>query len=435
MMSLRCLALLTGLAALAVIPAAGQPAVPAAPAPPETLTVAPGSGDLAAAAARLVAAESGGVIRLLPGDHHLRPRPYRDPTCGNCTDPDQSIAATVGLCISGSSISIEGCDPDSVRIHTHAGYGLLFTGCRDCRLRGVTITSGVRDTAERATDAAIVVRQSHVTIEGCIIRDNLGDSATVAATVVGIIGVCGREGSDIELRDTEIRRNSWDGIALYRDARATIENCTIDGVDYGRGGPARGGRGVGIGITWNAEALIAGTLVRRYWKGIGIFVDARARVRECVVEDVLTWGIALWDAGDGKPYGDIAWNVVDGCGACGIAITRARVGEPSGSRIVQNAIRRTGRDPRYDGADAYCHQRALALQATTPDMVIADNLMSANREPGDAPGRSDVDPAAFRGALGPWLARLRTHPATRASGFVRAFDDSAAASQTSTPRR
>ena len=48
-----------------------------------------------------------------------------------------------------------------------------------------------------------------------------------------------------------------------------------------------GGRGVGIGVTWNAKAGIRGNLVRRYWKGIGLFVDAEGTVVENIIEDIL----------------------------------------------------------------------------------------------------------------------------------------------------
>ena len=77
----------------------------------------------------------------------------------------------------------------------------------------------------------------------------------------------------------------------------------IDGVDKAGGKARGGGRGVAIGVTWNASAEIRRNRVTRYWKGIGLFVDARGTVEENVVEEMLTWGIAFWDAGRGKPVG------------------------------------------------------------------------------------------------------------------------------------
>lgn len=381
----------------------------------------PGFGSLAEAIATAASREGGLTIHLLPGDYHLAPQDYSDPTCGNCQDPDQSVPATLGVRISGRRVHLRGQDPAEVRIHTHAGYGLLFEDCQDCRLAGLTVTGGVRDTSGRATDAAVVVRRSRVTIHDCRIVGNIGDSVTVAQTVVGIMGICGREDSHITVTDCEIRRNSWDGIALYRDAYARIENCVIDGVDRGAEGPACGGRGVAIGVTWNARADILGNHVARYWKGIGIFVDAQARVRENVVEEMLTWGIAFWDADRGRPHAEIAWNAVHRTGACGISVTCGLAGGRTGSRIAHNALVRTGTNPKYDSAESYCYQQALALHATQPDLSIADNLFLENREAGDTPGRRDLDMAAFRSNVQPLIKRLAARPATRSATFVLEF--------------
>ncbi|MFH1143352.1 MAG: right-handed parallel beta-helix repeat-containing protein [Candidatus Eisenbacteria bacterium] len=372
-----------------------------------------------------LAARSGSeaVLELAPGRYDLSPTAYTDPSCGNCQDPAQAIPATLGLRISGDALLLRGAGMDSVTIVTHAGYGLLFEDCRDCRMEGVTVTGGERDTSGRATDAAVVVRRSALALDRCRIAHNLGDSATIEATVVGIMGICGREGARLRLTRCEILGNSWDGIALYRDAVGHIEDCVIDGVDSGRGGPARGGRGVAIGVTWNAQATILGNLVRRYWKGIGLFVDAEAEVRENIIEEVLTWGIALWDADAGRPYGDIASNAIYRTGACGISVTRGLAGGREDSRVVHNALVETGRNPRYDDGEVYCSQRALAVHATRPALEIGDNYYTANREPGDRPGAADMDEEIFRTAAAALIERLQRRPALRASAFLAAFGE------------
>src|SRR5204863_8070045 len=130
----------------------------------------------------------------------------------------------------------------------------------------------------RATDAAVVAARSAVVVERCRIEDNLGDPAVVARTLAGIAGIAGRERSELMVRDSEIVHNSWDGVALYRGARATVWGCRIDGIDPGRGGAGGGGRGFGIGATWNARAIVRGNLVTRYGKGIGAFLDADVTV-------------------------------------------------------------------------------------------------------------------------------------------------------------
>jgi len=274
------------------------------------------AGNLADVAAR--APDSSTIVVI--GKHWLEPRAYVDSTCGNCENPKTIVDATVGLVVSGRAKRIVGISPASSEIHTGAGYGVLFEHCTRCAIESLSVTGGARDADGNATDAAIVVKQSSVLIFNNRIHDNIGDSSVVRRVTVGVMGITGREGSHMRIVGNEIVRNSWDGIALYRDARAFIHNNFIDGVDLARGETVGGGRGVGIGLTWNARAEVYNNLVRRYWKGIGVFVDASVTVWDNVVEDVATWGISLWDADRGRARAGIKYNVVFRSGACGAAI-------------------------------------------------------------------------------------------------------------------
>jgi phosphohistidine phosphatase SixA len=361
-----------------------------------------------------------GPVRILlaPGRYRLTPSPYEDPSCGNCADPAETVPATVGLHVRGAGIIIEGSDPERVIIETHAGYGVLFDGCADCVLRGVTVTGGTRDEDGRATSAGVVVRHSRVLLEACRIADNIGDSATVAAVVVGIAGVAGREGSEIRLRDCVLERNSWDGVALYRGARAEITDNVIDGVDRASGGVVGGGRGVGIGMTWDARAVVERNLVRRYWKGIGVFLDAEAEVRHNVVEDILTWGLAYWGPDGSRPSAHLDENAVYRTGACGASIERGpEDGAPPG-RLLGNAFVRTGQNPRYDDGEPYCPQRPIARTRVPSGFRVEGNLVHDARQPGEAPLEPALDREAFRHAVAPLLERLRAQPATARSRFV-----------------
>ncbi|MDH3197808.1 MAG: right-handed parallel beta-helix repeat-containing protein [Candidatus Krumholzibacteria bacterium] len=342
------------------------------------------AGELAAAVGSLSRGLPDGAagveIALAPGDYHLSPQNAVDSTCGNCEDPARPVPVTAGLRVSGTGIYLVGDGRGEAVIHTHAGYGIWFDGCRDCGLSGLTVTGGERDTAQAATDAAIVVQRSSVVIADCVIRDNIGDAETIARVVVGIMGVCGREESFTYLRNCEILRNSWDGVALYRDAEAVIERNVIDGID-GAGRAAGGGRGVGIGVTWNARAVIEKNLVRRYWKGVGIFVDADVEMRVNFIERMRAWGIAYWDAGRGSPRAVIDENVVYDCGACGISVTRAKpfAADETPGRLTRNIVVHTAQNPDYDDPEAYCHQCALALHAVPEGFYIAHNLYYDNR--------------------------------------------------------
>jgi len=366
----------------------------------------------------------GAEIHLRPGRYVLSPVEFTDTSCGNCQDAQEDVPATYGLRLSGERVRLVGEHPDSVIIETRAGYGIFFDGCTGCELVGVTVTGGERDADGRATDAAVVVRDSDVRMRDCVLRDNIGDPTTVAATTVGIAGIAGREGARIDVEGCRIQRNSWDGIALYRGAEARIHDNLIDGVDAARGAGIGGGRGVGIGLTWDARAEVVGNRVTRYWKGIGVFVDADANVRENVVEDVLTWGIAFWSAAQGSPVATIEGNAVFRAGACGVMID----GEPPASdsaradgRLTANAIAQATRDERYDSGEPYCTQRPIALHWVPPGFAVADNLLWGSRQPGEAPAATQLERAAFRQAVQPLIARLRTHPPTAGSAFVREF--------------
>jgi len=363
-------ALLLAVALAVPAPARGEPAAP------RTIPVAPP--DLEAVVDSLRAADAlrDVTLRLAPGLHELTPRPYLDPACGNCEEPDTPVSATVGLRLSGERVAIVGAGAAKTVLRTHAGYGVLFDGCRDCRLEAVTVTGGARDPDGRATDAAVVVRGGRVDITACEIRDNIGDPDAVREVTVGIIGICGREGSDIRVAGTRVVRNSWDGIALYRDARATVTGCVIDGVDAARGKDIGGGRGVAVGATWNASARIENNLVRNYWKGIGVFVDARAEIRGNVLEDLLTWGIAVWDAGKGSPDAVVERNVIRNVGACGIALT---LPAGAGGSCTDNVVLGSGRNERYDDPEYYCTQCPIAAESLPDGYLLAGNVCRENR--------------------------------------------------------
>jgi hypothetical protein len=370
-------------------------------------------------------------LQFAPGTYRFQPRAFVDSTCGNCEDPNIPIPASLGWRVSGTNIVISASrgPADSVLLHTNAGYGILFEDCDDCRISGVTITGGVRDADGRATDAAIVVKNSSVRIEGCLIRDNIGDVRVVREQVVGIIGITGREGARMEIRNNHIQRNSWDGIALYRGARASIEDNVIDGIDKARGKQIGGGRGVAIGLTWDAQAVVRRNRVTRYWKGIGIFVDARADISHNVVEDVLTWGIAYWDAGKGKPVARIEANLVYHTGACGISLARDRdpgPGDPEPGFCRRNLVVRSGQNPKYDDPEYYCKQEPIAIENRPPQFSIEDNWLLQNRRAGTAETDEPLDPAA-RSLSRSLCDELSTYPALGESPALAALQSLLAA--------
>jgi len=357
-------------------------------------------------------------IYLQPGDYYLSPTSITDSTCGNCEEPNQFVPATAGLEISGSYVRITGPEDRSAVIHTNAGYGIYFNHCKRGIIENLSVTGGIRDPDGNATDAAIVVKNSAVTIRNNHIYGNIGDSAIVVKNIVGVMGICGRENSDLTITDNEIIGNSWDGIALYRDATATIIGNLIDGVDKASSKVAGGGRGVAVGITWNARATIDGNLVKRYWKGIGIFVDANVTARNNIIEDILTWGIAYWDAERGKPVGIIENNIIYSTGACGVSITRSQPG-PNPGHLIGNVIVRTAQNPKYDAPDYYCNQCALSISSKPDNFRIDDNLFFNNRRATETLPDYDLSESEFKKYAEDLRNRLLNSALFQQSDFVK----------------
>lgn len=316
-------------------------------------------------------------VFIAPGDYQLEPTAFIDSTCANCEEPKTGNPATYGLKISGNNIKITGTEDRSAVIHTNSGYGIFIENCQNLILENLTITDGISDSAAMASDAAIVVKNSRVKILNNLISANLGDSLLIVKSISGIMGICGRDNSYLEITDNDIIRNSWDGIALYRDTEAIITGNNIDGIDKAGGRTAKGGRGVAIGVTWNAKAKISNNYIARYWKGIGLFVDAVGIVENNLIEDMSTWGISLWDAGKGKPQGFIKKNIIYNTGAMGAAITTSRQENPG--FFKQNIIVKTAQNPAYDSPEYYGFQCALALHSVPDVFLIEENLFHQNR--------------------------------------------------------
>ncbi len=260
-------------------------------------------------------ARDGDTLLLATGRYEAIPRPYRETVCGNCETPQTPVQATVGFWIRGKALVIRGMDRDSTLLVTHAGYGVFFEDSWGSEIRDLTITGGVRDPDGMATDAGVVAKHSRVRIEHVVIRDNTDRVDTV---VVGIGGIMGREGAELFILNNEIRNNGWDGVALYRGAMAVIADNIIEK-----------GRGAGIGVTWDASAVIYRNRIMGYWKGIGAFGESRVVVRNNVVYRNLGWGIIA----TGSSSMEVVNNVIAENGNCGFAVW-----EPTARGILKNNI-------------------------------------------------------------------------------------------------
>ncbi|MEO0165059.1 MAG: right-handed parallel beta-helix repeat-containing protein [candidate division WOR-3 bacterium] len=242
------------------------------------------------------------TVFIKKGVFSARAEPYIEKICGNCVEPLTEVKTTAGFHIKSKSLVIIGEKRDSTVLVTNAGYGLLFEDCESVYLSNLTITGGRRSPDGNATDAGIVVKNSKVLIDNVAVIDNTHRIDTV---VVGIGGIFGREGAEIYIRNCYIYNNTWDGIALYRGASAVITDNII-----------KKGRGAGIGITWDANALVYRNFISEYWKGIGCFGNSSAVVMNNAVYDNLGWGIIA----TGSSYMKVVNNVIYHNGNCGFAV-------------------------------------------------------------------------------------------------------------------
>lgn len=268
------------------------------------------------------AASDGDVLLILPGTYEATPAEYVEELCGNCEEHRTEVHATRGFVVAGKALHLIGSGPDTTTLVTNAGYGLLFEQSDGSYVSGLTITGGKRDLDGMATDAAVVVRRSAVTLRDLEIVDNTDRPEEV---VVGIGGVMGREGAEIFIVGNTIRNNGWDGIALYRGATAFIADNEISE-----------GRGAGIGITWDAAALVLRNRISGYWKGIGTFGSSRAVVRNNAVFNNLGWGVIA----TGTSFMEAANNVIARNGNCGFALwSDEAVVRFTNNIVVQNGWR------------------------------------------------------------------------------------------------
>jgi hypothetical protein len=226
-------------------------------------------------------------------------------------------------------------------------------------------------------------------------------------------------------------------MTAYRGARLVAVDNVVDGVDRVAGGAHGGGGGVGIAITRGAEGHVEGNLVTRYWKGIGVFGAARADILENVIEDVATWGIAIWGEGTGAPGANVTRNVVFDTGACGVSVQSevpgppGAVGRPPGSdsaapdraagSLKGNLMVRTGQDERYDGGEPYCPQRPVALRGVSEGFSIEGNVVHDVRQPGDSPKAAALTRDAFQQAAAEVIRRIGSRPHLATSRFYLAF--------------
>jgi len=269
-------------------------------------------------------AAPGDTLFLREGIYTTKPITKIDTLCGNCLEEVVPHLITIGFYID-KPLHLIGESRTGTILKTGAGYGIFFDGARMGTIENLTITGGVRDTVELATDGGVVARNTELKVckLNIIGNDDLADGV-----VVGICGVVGREGSNIRIEGCVIAENGWDGVALYRGARAFIIGNMI-----------RDGRGAGVGITWDAVAEVRANEIHHYWKGIGTFGTSTAVVQDNIVRDLRGWGIVA----TGESVMDCSHNIIARTGNCGFSIWS----EEAKGRFINNVVFRAGREEEW----------------------------------------------------------------------------------------
>lgn len=300
-------------------------------------------------------AEDGDTIFLQPGIYYATPSPYIEEECGNCEEHNTTVYGTKGFFVEDKSLHIIGSSKVEVILVTNAGYGLLFLNSSFSSISNLTIGGGIRDTSGDATNGAIVVKYSHVSIDNCIISNDTVRNAS--DPVVGICGIVVREYSSAEIKNNRIINNTWDGIALYRGATAMIHDNII-----------QNGRGAGIGITWDASAIIIRNRVSGFWKGIGTFGNSFGQLFNNAVFDNLGWGIVI----SGNSKMNLFNNVITRNGNCGVAPWTSGESKIS-AVIINNIITENGWRKEW-----VCPQVGYWFNAPDSDIVFEYNNVWGN---------------------------------------------------------
>jgi len=175
-------------------------------------------------------------------------------------------------------------------------------------------------------------------------------------------------------------------------------------------------------MTWDARASVINTVVRRYWKGIGVFVDARAEIHGSLVEEMMTWGIAVWGSErGGRPVARMEDNIIYKTGACGASIASGQRQPPAAGSCSRNVIVATGSDPLFDSGKPYCLQRAITVESAPPGFLVEGNILARNREAGGKPGSGDIGEQEFLQRMESICRNLPALPYGSKSSFYGRF--------------
>ena len=329
-------------------------------------------------------------IVLAPGEYRLI-----DDSDDNEDEEDSADQAEAIMTISGENVNLSAEEAGTVTIVLESERMLRFSSCRDCSLRNLNfVINPVGNSADTTT--FIVVQESEVALLSSEIvlaevPDSLDESNSAIVHAISV-GESGRA----TISGNQFRAFNGNVISLYNNARVKIRDNLIRGA----GPEAQRARGQGMAILMsdNSTGQVKNNLITHCYKGIGIRDNADGIVKDNVIEDMSTWGIAFWQTGEQAPVALIQHNVIFRTGACGAMIGVTDFEDGIGL-FNDNLVVMTGQDERLDAADLFCYQTAIALHAVPDGFEMSGNTRYANRRGADAGPDHDVEGEVFEASL------------------------------------
>jgi parallel beta helix pectate lyase-like protein len=300
------------------------------------------------------AAPDGAELRLAPGTYTGTPTEVSGPRAPN--DPSSAEThPTAGFRIEGKSLTIRG-DGEGRTIIDGAGadYGLYVDGGSNAQVRDLTITGARGGDDDANADAGLSVRDSRVDLERVTIEGN-GEGAPPEGRS-GVRGVSGRGSAEISMRDSTVRGNTWDGVALYENAAATIDRSQISENGH-----------TAVGATGESRATVTNSIIGNNYKGIGAFGSASVTASNNDIVNNGGWGLSA----EKDATLDVSRSTIAGNGEVGVYAW------DGGGRVslTGNVFAGNGHRPYKDPDQNF---GPGALRGLSDDARIEENLFSDN---------------------------------------------------------
>ncbi len=343
---------------------------------------------------------------------------------------ERMAAQGYALRLSGERLNFGADNAGTVKVVVDARHGLRFERCSHCSMRNLDFL--IKPAFNPADTLSVIsIENSDADILTSTFQLDAPSPSDPPDAESIVIALEAGEGGRASIKGNSFKAFNGNSIIVGADARATLRDNLIDGslavrpdTTHAAPGitPGRArvrGEGTAVLLKDNATGQLKNNLIKHCYKGIGIRDNADGIVKDNIIENITTWGVALWQTGDQSPIGLIQHNIIYHTGACGAMISVTGFEDELGL-FNDNLLVKTGQDERLDAAELFCYQSPLAGHAVPEGFEINGNIMYANRS-GDATLPDlDVEGEVFERELSAFCAFFQRRELTRNnSDFVR----------------